>query len=123
MRYASRLLEEAGAPPPVAFRAGGFAANADTLVALENCGFRYDSSYNRSYLGDKCRLPQPKFVGHLTDYNGVQELPVAVFQDFMGHFRPAQICACSADEMIHALISAEAAGGISSSSSLTRLRC
>jgi hypothetical protein len=28
----------------------------------------------------------------------------------MGHFRPAQICACSADEMIHALISAEAAG-------------
>jgi hypothetical protein len=49
-------------------------------------------------------------VGHLTDYNGVQELPVAVFQDFMGHFRPAQLCACSADEMIHALISAEAAG-------------
>lgn len=110
IRYASMRLEEAGAPHPVAFRAGGFAANADTLVALENCGIRYDSSYNRSYLGDKCSLPQPRFVGHPTEYNGVQELPVAVFQDFMGHFRPAQICACSSDEMIHALISAEAAG-------------
>ncbi len=110
MRYASHHLEQAGAPPPVAFRAGGFAANTDTLLALESCGIRYDSSYNRSYLGDRCRLPPPKFVGHITDYNGVQELPVAVFQDFMGHFRPAQICACSADEMVHALVSAEAAG-------------
>lgn len=110
MRYASRRLEEAGAPRPIAFRAGGFAANTDTLLALERCGVRYDSSYNRSYVGDRCGLAQPKFVGHLTDYNGVQELPVAVFQDFMGHFRPAQICACSADEMIHALVSAEAAG-------------
>jgi peptidoglycan/xylan/chitin deacetylase (PgdA/CDA1 family) len=110
VRYASLRLEQAGAPRPVAFRAGGFAANAETLLALENCGLRYDSSYNRSYLGDKCRLPPPKFVGHVTEYNGVQEFPVAVFQDFMGHFRPAQICACSGHEMIHALISAEAAG-------------
>lgn len=110
MRYASLRLENAGAPRPIAFRAGGFAANADTLVALESCGLRYDSSHNRSYIGDKCGLPQPRFVGHLTDYNGVRELPVAVFQDFMGHYRPAQICACSADEMIYALTSAEAAG-------------
>lgn len=110
MRYASLRLEQAGAPRPVAFRAGGFAANLDTLLALEECGIRYDSSFNRSYLGDKCRLPEPKFVGHLTDYNGVQELPVAVFQDFMGHFRPAQVCACTSEEMIHALVSAEAAG-------------
>src|SRR6185437_7016618 len=110
MRYASLRLEQAGAPRPIAFRAGGFAANPDTLLALEECGIQYDSSFNRIYLGDKCRLPQPKFVGHLTDYNGVQELPVAVFQDFMGHFRPAQLCACSSEEMIHALVSAEAAG-------------
>jgi len=109
-RYASRRLEEAGAPRPIAFRAGGFAANADTLLALESCGVRYDSSFNRYYLGDQCSLPEPRFVGHVTDYNGVQELPVAVFQDFMGHFRAVQICACSSDEMIHALNGAEAAG-------------
>src|ERR1700749_4989245 len=41
MRYASRRLEEAGAPRPVAFRAGGFAANSDTLLALKSCGIRY----------------------------------------------------------------------------------
>ena len=110
MRYASLRLEQAGAPRPIAFRAGGFAANPDTLLAMESCGLRYDSSYNRSYQGDKCLLPEPAFIGHLTNYSGVQELPVAVFQDFMGHFRPAQICACSGDEMIHALVSAEAAG-------------
>jgi peptidoglycan/xylan/chitin deacetylase (PgdA/CDA1 family) len=110
MRYAMDRLEQAGAPPPVAFRAGGFAANTDTLLALQSCGVRYDSSYNRSYRRDEWILPEPKFVGRLTAYNGVQELPVAVFQDFMGHLRPAQICACSSDEMIHALTSAEAAG-------------
>jgi|SRR5215469_1361875 len=110
MRYASLRLERAGAARPVAFRAGGFAAGPDTLLALDECGIRYDSSFNRWYLGGKCRLPEPKFVGHLTDYNGVQELPVAVFQDFMGHFRPAQICACTSEEMIHALVSADEAG-------------
>lgn len=110
VRFASELLERAGAPRPVAFRAGGFAANADTLAALARCGIRFDSSFNRTYEGGKCRLPPPKFPGHLTDYNGVQELPVAVFEDFVGHFRPAQLCACSTAEMIHALTTAEAAG-------------
>jgi hypothetical protein len=109
MRFAALRLERAGAPPPVAFRAGGFAANPDTLTALARCGVRYDSSYNRTYEG-KCRLPAPTSPGHLTDYNGVQELPVAVFEDFFGHFRPAQLCACSTAEMIHALTSAEARG-------------
>lgn len=110
IRYATLRLEQAAAPRPVAFRAAGFAANPDTLLALKKCGIRYDSSYNRSYLGDKCSQPEPKFVGHLTDYDGVQELPVAVFRDFIGHFRHAQICACTSEEMIHALVSADAAG-------------
>lgn len=110
IRFASLRLEEAGAPRAVAFRAAGFGANADTLAALGRCGVRYDSSFNRSYNGANCRLPAPAFPGHLTNYNGVQELPVAVFEDFFGHYRPAQICACSTTEMIHALTTAEAAG-------------
>src|SRR5215469_3593145 len=110
IRYASLRLERAGAPRPLAFRAAGFAANTDTLLALDRCGVRYDSSFNRFYIDDKCHLPQPRFVGHLTDYNGVREVPVADFQDFIGHFRPAQLCACTSDEMIHALRSAQAAG-------------
>jgi hypothetical protein len=110
VRFAALQLERAGAPAPIAFRAGGFAANADTLVALARCGVRYDSSFNRTYGQHKWRIPAPKAAGHPTDYNGVRELPVAVFEDFRGHFRPAQLCACSTAEMIHAMNSAEAAG-------------
>lgn len=110
IRFAGARLEQAGAPRPVAFRAGGFAANADTLVALARCGIRYDSSFNRTYGQKRCLSPPPKSAGHLTDYNGVQELPVAVFEDFVGHFRPAQLCACSTAEMLHALHAAEASG-------------
>ena len=40
------LLIAAGAPPPVAFRSGSYAANADTLAALRQLGLRYDSSHN-----------------------------------------------------------------------------
>lgn len=110
LRFAAELLECSGAPWPVAFRAGGFAVNADTLAALARCGIRFDSSFNRTYEGNRCRLRAPEFPGHLTDYNGVQELPVAVFEDFVGHYRPAQLCACSTAEMVHALTTAEAAG-------------
>lgn len=110
IRFAGLQLERAGAPRSIAFRAGGFAANTDTLMALARCGIRYDSSFNRAYGHKTHRFPAPKSAGHLTDYDGVQELPVAVFEDFVGHFRPAQLCACSAAEMIHALQTAEAAG-------------
>jgi hypothetical protein len=110
IRFAGARLEQAGAPHPVAFRAGGFAANADTLVALARCGIRYDSSFNCTYGQKRCLSPTPKSPGHLTDYNGVKELPVAVFEDFVGHFRPAQLCASSTAEIIHALHAAEASG-------------
>lgn len=110
VRFAALQLEQAGAPRPTAFRAGGFAANGDTLQALARFGMRYDSSFNRTYGQQDWQSPEPRSAGHLTDYNGVQELPVAVFEDFAGHFRPAQLCACSTAEMIHALKRAEEAG-------------
>ena len=43
---AAELLEAAGAPAPVAFRAGSYAADDATLSALARLGFRYDSSHN-----------------------------------------------------------------------------
>ena len=110
IRFATQRLLDAGAPNPVAFRAGGFAANADTLAALLRCGIRYDSSFNRCYREDGFQLAPPTSFGHATDYNGVAELPVTVFQDYFSHFRPAQLCACSSAEMIHALRSAESEG-------------
>lgn len=110
LRFARQQLCAAGAPPPIAFRAGGFAANRDTLIALENCGIRYDTSFNPCY-GDTDRyLPRPLSFGHATRIGNVLELPVAVFTDRPFHLRPAQLCACSFAEMEHALREAERQG-------------
>jgi hypothetical protein len=103
-------LEESGASDLVAFRAGGFAANTTTLSAVQRCGLRYDTSFNLCYANDHSLLPAPQSYGHATNYSGVLELPVAVFQDHPFHFRPAQIQACSAAEIIHALDRAERNG-------------
>ena len=43
---ASELLQAAGAPPPVAFRAGSYAACERTVAALGRMGFAFDSSHN-----------------------------------------------------------------------------
>ena len=43
------LLIAAGAPPPVAFRAGSYAANDATLRVLAAIGFAYDSSHNGAH--------------------------------------------------------------------------
>jgi hypothetical protein len=111
IRFAKKQFMEAGARTPVAFRAGGFAADANTLIALNRCGIKYDSSFNLFYVEDgKCKLPTPEFMGHVTDLNGVTELPVAVFEDWPAHVRHAQLCAVSSREMVHALEMAERAG-------------
>jgi hypothetical protein len=107
IRFAKTRLEESGAVDLVAFRAGGFAANTNTLHALQRCGLKYDSSFNLCYANDNSFLPAPQSYGQATDYSGVLELPVAVFWDRPFHFRPAQIQACSTAEMIHALDVAE----------------
>jgi hypothetical protein len=110
IRFARKRLESAGAPTPVAFRAAGFAADSNTLSALKHCGITFDTSFNLFFKGDNCHLPTPKAYGRPTDIEGVQEFPVAVFEDRPFHFRHAQVCACSAAEMIHALDSAEREG-------------
>ena len=110
IRFAMARLEDAGAPRPIAFRAGGFAANADTLVALQRTGIKFDTSFNLCYQTGKSQMPTPASYGHVTEYDGVLEVPVAVFRDRPAHFRPAQLHACSAAEMIHALDAAERKG-------------
>src|SRR3546814_1290826 len=48
------ILVSAGAPEPIAFRAGNFGANDDTLRALAALGFRFDSSFNAAWHGRGC---------------------------------------------------------------------
>lgn len=93
LSVARDLLEEAGAPRPIAFSAGNYGADARTLEALARLGFRWDSSGGA-------------FPGALpTDarHPDVAAAPVGGLYDRPGHVRPAQVCALSAREMAAAL--------------------
>ena len=97
------LLRACGAPDPCAFRAGSYAANDDTLTALAELGFAYDSSHNGA------EAPWPSAIGLPPRQiapiarNGVVEVPVTVIEDAPGSLRHFQICALSRGEMRAAL--------------------
>lgn len=107
---ACELLVAAGAPEPVAFRAGSYAASDDTLTALAELGFRYDSSHNGA------EHPWPSAIGldprqiAPVRHRGVIEVPVSVIEDRQGRLRHFQICALSLTEMRDALDHAAKAG-------------
>lgn len=100
---AKHLLEEAGAPAITAFRAGNFGANDDTLRALAHIGVTWDSSVNPAYLGRECGITADPAQVAAARKHGVIELPVSGIADRPGSFRPAQICAMSAAEMLTGL--------------------
>ena len=97
------LLKACGAPDPVAFRSGSYAANDDTLTALADLGFRYDSSHNGADAPwpSKIGLP-PRQIAPVVR-NGVTEVPVTVIEDMPDNLRLFQICALSQGEMRAAL--------------------
>jgi hypothetical protein len=99
LTLARRLLVEAGAPSPVAFRAGNYGANDDTLRALTALGIQWDASFNPIYVGDTCHIGLSVEQVDPVERLGVDELPVSAIQDRPGHLRHAQICALSAAEM------------------------
>lgn len=100
---ARALLIEAGAPAPIAFRAGSYAANDATIDALAALGFAYDSSHNGA------EHPWPSAIGLSARqiapvrHRGVVEVPVGTIEDRPGHLRTFQICALSSAEMRAAL--------------------
>jgi hypothetical protein len=97
------LLKACGAADPVAFRSGSYSANDDTLTALAELGFRFDSSHNGA------DTPWPSAIGLPPRQiapvlrNGVVEVPVTLIEDTPGHLRQFQICALSQGEMRAAL--------------------
>lgn len=104
------LLVAAGAVPPIAFRAGSYGANDDTVAALTALGFEYDSSHNGSM------HPRPSAIGLPAGqispcrYGGLIEVPVTLIEERPGALRNFQICALSASEMRAALDHSVAAG-------------
>ena len=102
-------LERAGAKSVTAYRAGDFAANSDTLRALERAGVKIDSSYNYGYRRFSLIANGDEPCWQPTTFGKVLELPVSCYHDLARHVRHAQICAISHREMRHALESARGA--------------
>jgi len=103
-------LRECGAEEVKGFRAGNYGANWDTLGVLGENGIAYDSSYNIDFLGSDCGLRTEGLCMQPEERMGVWEFPISFFEDYPGHYRPAQVCACSWGEMRNALMGAEKAG-------------
>ncbi len=97
------LLIAAGAPPPIAFRAGSYAANDDTLTALTALGFAYDSSHNGSEHPWPSAIALPSRQIAPIVHRGLIEVPVTLVEDRPGRLRHFQVCALSSAEMRAAL--------------------
>ena len=105
-----RLLQEAGAERPTAFRSGGYSSNADTYTALERNGIFYDSSLNVTLnnsgggLPDALRRPGAHYIGR------VLELPLSVFRASTGRVRYVQVGSCATPEFVQVLEGARTEG-------------
>ena len=108
VQAARELLIDAGAPSPIAFRSGSYAANLHTIAALRAAGIRYDSSHNGSHHPVPSALPlEPAQIAPVS-IGGVVEIPVTQIEDKAGRLRHLQLCAVSSEEIEAALLHAEA---------------
>lgn len=101
--YAKRTLMAAGAPAPIAFRAGNYGANDDTLRALAEVGIPYDTSHCPGIADGECGITLTEEHRRPFEHCGVVEVPVCCIEELGGKLRHAQITALSAWEMIAAL--------------------
>ncbi len=101
--YARTTLVAAGAPAPVAFRAGNYGANDDTLRALAAIGIDYDTSFCPAIPDADCQIGLgPNHldpVGHM----GVIEVLIGSIGTMGGGQRHAQITALTLAEMLAAI--------------------
>ncbi|MFL0671348.1 MAG: hypothetical protein ACJLS3_07975 [Erythrobacter sp.] len=102
LAYARDVLIAAGAPPPVAFRAGNYGANDDTLRALAALGLTYDTSHTPA-LPDACRISLGPEVRDPVRHCGMIEVPVGTIGTLGGGQRHGQITALTLAEMTAAV--------------------
>ena len=103
LKYAAEILTRSGAARPIAFRAGNYGANDDTLRALYSIGIKWDTSFNPAYLNSGCGISLTADQTSPAIRECVLELPVSTIFDMPAHIRPAQVCALSSAEMRAAL--------------------
>ncbi len=110
LAYGKQMLLAAGAREIRSFRAGSYSANTATLDVLAQVGIPFDSSLNPCYGGSMPDLPAPRMRVQPESLGGTWEFPVSFFADYPGHFRHAQLCACSFRELRALLQGAAEAG-------------
>lgn len=105
-------LVAAGAPPPVAFRAGNYGANDDTLRALAALGIAYDTSHCPALAGTgaDCAISLGPHDRQPRPHCGVVEVPTGSIAGFAGRQRHAQLTALSLRELVAVLRHAQGEG-------------
>lgn len=109
IEQARDLLIAAGAPAPIAFRAGSYAANDATLRAAAALDLRYDSSHDGSLQPWPSAVGLPAALIAPVRHAGLIEVPVTQIGDGAG-LRHLQLCAVSSREMAAALAHAARCG-------------
>lgn len=97
--YARSVLMAAGAPKPVAFRAGNYGANDDTCRALAHLGFTHESSHPPGIADSACAISLTSEDRQPVKHCGLIQVPIGCIETFGGELRHAQITALSAMEM------------------------
>lgn len=108
--YARDTLIEAGAPPPVAFRAGNYGANDDTLRALALNQITYDSSFCPGIQKSNCDIQLAASNFEPVAHCGVLEVPIGAIESHAKGRRHAQLTALSFWEMRDAIRYRQQAG-------------
>lgn len=101
--YARSVLIAAGAPAPVAFRAGNYGANDDTLRALAAIGMQFDSSHCPGIAASDCDISLGSDDFDPALHCGVIEVPVSCIAGPGGNLRHFQLTAISDFEIVAAL--------------------
>jgi hypothetical protein len=105
-----RNLEAAGAKGISAFRSGDYSADLNTLDALAENGFLYDTSYNPCYTHSYREDPTLQSINQPTVLRNICEVPIGCWRTWPLGFRHAQITAASLAELKAALWHAEREG-------------
>lgn len=100
---ARTMLVAAGAPPPIAFRAGNYGANDDTLRALASLGMRYDSSHCPGILHSDCDISLGPGDRDPVRHCSAIEVPIGCIRGPGENLRHFQLTALTATEVIAAL--------------------
>lgn len=104
LAYARDTLIAAGAPRPVAFRAGNYGANDDTLIALADLGLTHDSSHCPALAGrGDCAISLGRADLRPRMHHGVIEVPTACIGGFGDGLRHGQLTALSLRELLAAV--------------------